>query len=379
MAKNVFETGKVIVEVNILNPEKLLNILWKSNVNILNIKRVDVATLRLKINYDDYFFVNKKVKEMKGKINIIESSGIIFFLGKLKSKMFLTLGGGIFVILLLYFSTFVWSIEINTKNNVSPYEIRQQLYSLGIYPGVSKNKIDYKSIERELENKNSDILWIRARVQGSTLRINIEEKVNPPNIEEGKYGNLTSKMEGQVKRVYAFSGRSAVHIGDYVKSGDVLIEGINGKDEDPYNVIPDGVVMANTFYEKNMVIKVKGTELKRTGEKDSDIYIKVFNKKIYIKKAIKDFKEYDKIEESGNIITKVKYYEKKEQPITDNKEMLVEESKKELEESLYNGLTREAKIVDRIVTIKDISEEEILINIVFVVEQNILNSEPIDY
>ena len=379
MAKNVFETGKVIVEINILNPEKFLNILWKNNINILNIKRVDVVTLRLKISYDDYFFVSKKVKEMKGKINIIESSGIIFFLGRLKSKMFLTLGGGIFVILLLYFSTFVWSIEINTKNNVSPYEIRQQLYSLGIYPGISKSKIDYKNIEKEIENLNSDILWIRARVQGSTLRITIEEKVNPPNISEGKYGNLTSKMEGQVKRVYAFSGRSAVHIGDYVKAGEVLIEGINGKEEEPYNVIPNGVVMANTFYEKNMVMKINGTELKRTGEKDSDIYIKIFDKKIYIKKAIKDFKECDKIEESGKIITKVKYYEKKEEPITNSKEELIEEAKIELENSVYNILTREAKIVDRIVTVKDISEKEILVNVIFVVEQNILNNEPIDY
>ena len=379
MANSIFETGKIRVEINILNPEKLLNILWKNNIKILNIKKVDVVTLRLKINYEDYFFVSKKVKEMNGKIDIIESSGILFFLGRIKNKAFLALGGGIFIVLLLYFSTFVWSIEINTKNNVSPYEVRQQLYSLGIYPGISKSKIDYKSVEKELENINSDILWIRARVQGSTLRITIEEKVNPPNVDEGKYGNLTAKMEGQVKRVYAFSGRSAVHIGDYVKVGDVLIEGINGKEEEPYDVIPSGVVMANTFYEKNIVVKIGGTELKRTGEKDSDIYIKVFDKKIYIKKAIKDFKEYDKIEESGKILTKVKYYEKTNQPIDKSKDELIDEAKNSLEESVYNILTREAKIVDRIVTVKDISEEEILINVVFVVEQNILSNEPIDY
>lgn len=379
MANSIFETGKIRVEINILNPEKLLNILWKNNIKILNIKKVDVVTLRLKINYEDYFFVSKKVKEMNGKIDIIESSGILFFLGRIKNKAFLALGGGIFIVLLLYFSTFVWSIEINTKNNVSPYEVRQQLYSLGIYPGIGKSKIDYKSVEKELENINSDILWIRARVQGSTLRITIEEKVNPPNVDEGKYGNLTAKMEGQVKRVYAFSGRSAVHIGDYVKVGDVLIEGINGKEEEPYDVIPSGVVMANTFYEKNIVVKIGGTELKRTGEKDSDIYIKVFDKKIYIKKAIKDFKEYDKIEESGKILTKVKYYEKTNQPIDKSKDELIDEAKNSLEESVYNILTREAKIVDRIVTVKDISEEEILINVVFVVEQNILSNEPIDY
>lgn len=379
MGSGVFESGKVVVEINILKPERLLNILWNENIHIINVKRIDVATIHITIDYNDYENVVQIVKKLNGKFKIVGSKGILFFVGKLKSKFFLTIGGGIFVILLLYFSTFVWSIEITTKQNVSPYEIRQQLYSLGIKPGISKKDIDFKEIERKLENINSDILWLRARVEGSTLKIAIEEKVNPPEIKEEKYGNLVAKMDGEVSRVYAFSGRATVHSGEYVRAGDVVIEGINGKEEEPYEVIPDGVVMANTFYEKSMVATVNGTELKRSGEKDSDIYLTFFGKKIYIKKAIKDFKDYDKIEESGKIITNVDYYEKKEFPIELTEEEIINNSVKELEESLYNDLTREAKIVDRIVTTKKNSENDTLINVVFIVEQNIVDNEPIDY
>ena len=379
MGSGVFESGKVVVEINILKPERLLNILWNENIHIINVKRIDVATIHITIDYNDYENMVQIVKKLNGKFKIVGSKGILFFVGKLKSKFFLTIGGGIFVILLLYFSTFVWSIEITTKQNVSPYEIRQQLYSLGIKPGISKKDIDFKEVEKKLENINSDILWLRARVEGSTLKIAIEEKVNPPEIKEEKYGNLVAKMDGEVSRVYAFSGRATVHSGEYVRAGDVVIEGINGKEEEPYEVVPDGVVMANTFYEKSMIATVNGTELKRSGEKDSDIYLTFFGKKIYIKKAIKDFKDYDKIEESGKIITNVDYYEKKEFPIELTEEEIINNSVKELEESLYNDLTREAKIVDRIVTTKKNSENDTLINVVFVVEQNILNSEPIDY
>lgn len=379
MGSGVFESGKVVVEINILKPERLLNILWNENIHIINVKRIDVATIHITIDYNDYENVVQIVKKLNGKFKIVGSKGILFFIGKLKSKFFLTIGGGIFVILLLYFSTFVWSIEITTKQNVSPYEIRQQLYSLGIKPGISKKDIDFKEVEKKLENINSDILWLRARVEGSTLKIAIEEKVNPPEIKEAKYGNLVAKMDGEVSRVYAFSGRATVHSGEYVRAGDVIIEGINGKEEEPYEVVPDGVVMANTFYEKSMVATVNGTELKRSGEKDSDIYLTFFGKKIYIKKAIKDFKDYDKIEESGKIITNVDYYEKKEFPIELTEEEIINNSVKELEESLYNDLTREAKIVDRIVTTKKNSENDTLINVVFVVEQNIVDNEPIDY
>lgn len=379
MGSGVFESGKVVVEINILKPERLLNILWNENIHIINVKRIDVATIHITIDYNDYENMVQIVKKLNGKFKIVGSKGILFFVGKLKSKFFLTIGGGIFVILLLYFSTFVWSIEITTKQNVSPYEIRQQLYSLGIKPGISKKDIDFKEVEKKLENINSDILWLRARVEGSTLKIAIEEKVNPPEIKEEKYGNLVAKMDGEVSRVYAFSGRATVHSGEYVRAGDVVIEGINGKEEEPYEVVPDGVVMANTFYEKSMVATVNGTELKRSGEKDSDIYLTFFGKKIYIKKAIKDFKDYDKIEESGKIITNVDYYEKKEFPIELTEEEIINNSVKDLEESLYNDLTREAKIVDRIVTTKKNSENDTLINVVFVVEQNIVDNEPIDY
>lgn len=379
MASGVFESGKVVVEINILKPERFLNILWNENIHVINVKRIDVATIQITIDYNYYEDVIQIVKRLNGKIKIVGSKGILFLVGKLKSKFFLTIGGGIFVILLLYFSTFVWSIEITTKQNVSPYEIRQQLYSLGIKPGISKKSINFKDIEKKLENMNSDILWLRARVEGSTLKITIEEKVNPPEVKEEKYGNLVAKMDGEVRRVYAFSGRSTVHIGEYVHAGDIIIEGINGKEEEPYEVVPDGVVMANTFYEKSMVAKVNGTELKRTGEKDSDIYLTLFGKKIYIKKAIKDFKDYDKIEESGKLITKINYYEKNKFPIELTKEEIINNSVKALEESLYNNLTREATIVDRIITTKEDSAEDILINVVFIVEQNIVNNEPIDY
>ncbi|MBQ6820294.1 MAG: sporulation protein YqfD [Clostridium sp.] len=379
MAKGVFENGKIVVEVCMLKPERLLNILWNKNINVINVKKIDIVTLRITIEYDNYNDVVEVVKSLKGKIEVVGSKGILFFIGNLKGKLALTLGSFLFIAVLFYLSTFVWSIEINTKENLSPFEVRQQLYSLGIKPGIKKDSIDYKELEKKIENINSEVLWIRARVEGSTLKINIEEKVNPPEIIQKEFGNLVSKMDGEVTRVYTFSGTALVKPGDYVKNGDIVIQGINGSEETPYECVPDGVVMANTFYEKSMVAKVTGNEIKRSGETDSDIYISILGKKIYLKKAIKDFKDYDKIEESGKFINKVHYYEKKEYPIELSQEEIIDNSVKSLEESLYNELTREAKIVDRIITTKEDEKEGLIINVVFIVEQNIVNSEPIDY
>ena len=95
----------------------------------------------------------------------------------------------------------------------------------------------------------------------------------------------------------------------------LLIEGIDGNEGGEYILPPRGIVIANTFYEKSMNVKINGTKLERSGEKDSDIFISIFGKKIYLKKAIKDFTHYDKIELSGKIFNKVLYYERIEKDI----------------------------------------------------------------
>ena len=103
MATGVFESGRVIVEINILRPERLLNILWSENIKIINVKRVDAATIRITIEYSDYKDVILIVKKLNGKCKIVGSKGRLFLVGKLKKKLFLCIGGGIFFILLLYF------------------------------------------------------------------------------------------------------------------------------------------------------------------------------------------------------------------------------------------------------------------------------------
>lgn len=373
------KSGKISVEIKVLNPERILNILWNNKIRVFNVKKVDIATLIVDINYNDYKDLREVVNKVNGKMNIVGSYGKIFLLGRLKKVSSLVIGSLIFIGVMFYLATYIWAIEIETKKNVSPFEVRQQLLDIGIKPGISKKSISVKDIEKSLEDVNSDILWLRVRVEGSTLKVVIEEKVNPPSKEEEGFGNLVAKMDGQVNRVYAYSGRSVVKEGDMIKAGEVLIEGIDGKVEEEFNVKPSGIVMANTFYEKSMETKLRGTVLERSGEKDSDIYLNIFGNKIYLKKAIKGFKEYDKIEESGKIINKVVYFEREEKDIELTREVVVQNSIKSLEESLLNDLTREAVVVDKIVSTEDINDGSIKVRIVFVVEQNIVDDKPIEY
>lgn len=379
MAFNKMKKGKILVEIKILNTEKLLNLFWTKNIRVYKVKKRDFATLILEIDYLNYAEVKDCVEALDGRINIIKSAGIVFFLGNVKKKLSLVVGGFIFLCIIYYLSTYIWAVEVDVQQNIPPFEIRKQLNSIGIKPGIAKKSIDVKEVEKQLENMSSEILWLRVRIEGSTLKVVVEEKINPPQEQSYEYGNLVATMEGEVKRIYTFAGRAKVKSGQLVKAGDVVIEGIDGSEGGEYILPPRGIVIANTFYEKSMNVKVNGTTLERSGEKDSDIYISIFGKKIYLKKAIKDFEHYDKIEMSGKIFNKVLYYERVEKDINLSEDDAIENAVNDLEKSLLNELSRDAKIVDKLVDKEMKDQENMLINVVFVVEQNIVSEDTVSY
>ena len=379
MAFDKMKKGKILVEIKVLNTERILNLFWKKNIRVYKVKKKDFATLILEIDYLSYLEVKECVESLGGRINIIKSEGFVFFLGNIKKKLSLVIGGVMFLCIIYYLSTYIWAVEVDVQQNIPPFEVRKQLNSIGIKPGIAKSSIDVKEVEKKLENMSSEILWLRARIEGSTLKVVVEEKINPPQEQSYEYGNLVATMEGEIKRVYTFAGRAKVKSGQLVKAGDVVIEGIDGNEGGEYILPPRGIVIANTFYEKSMNVKVNGTQLERSGEKDSDIFISIFGKKIYLKKAIKDFEHYDKIEVSGKIFNKVLYYERIEKDINLSEDDAIENAVNELEKSLLNELSRDAKIVDKLVDKEMKDDENLLVKVVFVVEQNIVSEDTVSY
>lgn len=366
--------GIITLEISAPVPEKFLNLLWSRGVKITNVVRVDITTVRLDIEYNDYKEVEVAAKKSKGKVKVVGRSGGVFLLMKLKKQISLVIGGVVFLVGLYFLSTFVWSIEIKTGENLSPYEVRRVLSSLGVTPGIAKSKLNVYDLEKKLEDLNNNILWLRARIEGSTLKISIEEKVNPPLVEEEKSGDTIAKVGGEIKRIFITSGTSNVKPGDFVKEGDVLIKGVHGKEGGEYEVPAKGTVIANTFYEKEMEIQVGGTKLEKTGKKDRDIFLSFLGKKIYLKKAINTFKYYDRIEDKNSFLNFVTYYERKEKEVSVDKEEAIKKATEQLTGSLLKVLSNDDKVSGKEVYPEDVGEGKIRVKVMFVVEQDIAST-----
>lgn len=370
---NKFKRDIVRLEIRALHPENFINRLWIEAVYVENLKKENISTICIDIEAKDLERVKIFAEEEEIKINIVGRSGRAYYKRKLKKRSVLYAGVILLVALTYYLSTYLWSVSIATESAVSPYEIRQLLKDNGIVPGMKKSKIDIFQIEKLLCQQNKEIIWAKARIEGTRLKIKIAEKQTPPNIEDDTTPcDLVAVKNGVIKNVYTKSGTAIVKDGDVVNAGDVLVSGIQGKEESTYEVHAEGSVKAETNYERETIIDTTQPKRVKTGNFIVNKYITLFGKKIYLKNGLNNFDNYDKIDKTDSFIKSEYLYEVKEENISEEN---IEKEIKEVSDKLYSDITinfnKKIKIVDTVRENKEESEGVYKVRVLIIAEEDI--------
>jgi similar to stage IV sporulation protein len=343
-----YKKGSITVEIQSHMPEKFINLLWKNGVNIRNIRKKNITTIVMETNLSDYKHIEEIAVKTKAKVRIVGRKGTVFFLIKMRRRVALVGGAAIFVFIIYFLSTFIWKVEIQTENHLSPYEIRAQLKAYGIAPGVRKSKVNVYELQDKMIKNNENIMYFRARIEGSRLFAEAIEKTPPPAISsEDSPGNLVAKKDGQILRVFTTHGTSVVKKGDVVKAGQIIVKGEQGKEGSTYVVHAEGSVFANTWYEEVKSVPVRGITKERTGKSIENNYVMVLGKRVYFKNSLNKFKTYDKIVQNKGLLKKEIYYETKETNFNLDVDKVVKDTSEQLYTSIVQKLDKSVKIVDK--------------------------------
>lgn len=359
------------MEIESFMPEKFINLLWKNGIVARNIKKVNITTLVLQVKLSDYVEICKVAKKTNTKIVIIGRNGLSFFLIKIRSRSALLLGVILFVCIIYYLSTFIWNIEITTEHYISPYELRNQIKGFGVTQGLRKKNIDVYDIENKILRNNDEIMWVKARIEGVKLKVDVIERQSPPIIiVDGTPFDLIANKDGIVVRVFTTQGTAVVKNGDLIQKGDLLVKGEQGKEGSVYAVHAEGEVIAKTFYEEIKDVPLYNKSRIETGNIISNLYIKFADKKIYLKNSLIPYGNYDKIETNNGFIYKEIYYEVQEENI------LVDPIKvtKEIYSNILRNLDKSVKIIDKIEDVKK-DKDKYSIKVLVVAEENIAKQE----
>lgn len=368
---NYLKKGTIIIEIQSFMPEKFINLLWKNNIQIMSIYKKNITTMTMEINLKDYSMIDEIAKKTKTKIKVIGRKGLAFWILKFKRRSALAFGIIIFGGLLYYLSTFIWGIDISTEHILTPFEIREQLESYGVKPGINKKNINVYALEEKMLRYNENISWIRIRIEGGRLKVTINERLSPPVLAaEENPCSLVAKKDGQVVRVYTSAGTPVVKPGEVVKRNQLLVKGEQGKDGNTYEVHAKGEIIANTFYEATKDALISGIKKERTGEVITNYFITINNKKIYLKNSLNKLDEYDKIIDNKFFINKETCYKLKDVPFKLEPEKVINETAEELYAGILLNLDKTVKIIDKKIESEPM-DDKYKVRVVVIAEENI--------
>jgi similar to stage IV sporulation protein len=127
---------------------------------------------------------------------------------------------------ILFFSSFVWKIEIFGARAVAASDILEYLYSQGIRQTARKSQVDLNGTEVLLLKKFDALSDVACEIKGTILKISVVERSSPiVQFDKSVPVDIVAAIDATVREFTVYNGVAMAHMGKEVKAGDVLISG----------------------------------------------------------------------------------------------------------------------------------------------------------
>lgn len=342
-------SGYVTVIIEGFFVERFINICRSNNIVLLDIERENSTYLKIKILKSDFKDIRHIAKRTKCKIKIDKKSGIPFFINKYRKRKVFAIAILVIAIFIFISTKFVWNIEINGNEKIAKEEILELVSEYGITKGILKKKIDTDKISNGIRLERDDISWVGITLKGTNAIINIKESIETPEvIDKNEICNIVANRDATISKLVVHSGTARVEVGDEVKEGDLLVEGVmEGVHLGNRNVHADAIVTGSINLQKEKKEEFMQTKKVETGNMEIKREICINNFKINLNKKLSNFENYDTIYSSNRIrlfsnfylpieIKKTEYKEIKSELVEYSEIELKDKLEKELEEEMQN-------------------------------------------
>lgn len=231
-----------------------------------------------------------KTSKLCYNINVEKIIGPMFWLLFCKRRVALVCC--LLVCMITYFISlnFVWKIEIYGTSVIDTSQVTTQLQNCGVKVGTLLRDVDASNIEKTLYNNLGQIGLVSVVKRGSTVIVNIEEKID---FKETTYIPIVAQFDGVITEIKPVTGTVVVKVGDTVKKGDVLVQPYYMGKTGQQSVRPVAEIYADIESVGNIQYTEKQTEYVRTGKKISFRGYNLFGKTFLKAKEVKIFETYE--------------------------------------------------------------------------------------
>lgn len=225
-----FLKGYVRIRLSGYSPERFINLCGNHNILLWDIQNHG-SFYTMSVSLKAFRQLKKITRKTGTRVVITKRCGLPFLMVKVqKRKIFLS---GIILSLLFWIlmSGYIWNIRITGNHYVTEEVLMDFLSENNIKTGMKKKQLAMEDVEKKIRNEFPVVTWTSARMDGTSLVIQIRENEKLPEIKEGEEGtpdegyDLVADRDGTIVGMITRSGCPVVKEGDMVQKGDILVEG----------------------------------------------------------------------------------------------------------------------------------------------------------
>lgn len=289
--------GYLRLKIEGRSPEHFINHCMHEKIALWQIRKISKSKLILNLGTGSFKKLRPPARKSRCRVRILEKKGLPFLLRKYGKRKAFLLGGLIFLAVLNFLASFLWSIEIKGNERVETKSILSFLETMDIKPGVLKYGIDVDKAADRLVLEMSDLAWAGIELRGTKLLIEVSESILPPELVPlHRPCDIVASRDGYIESIVVRQGERKVKAGETVKKGQQLVSGLlENKNDKTQTMLVHSMaeVKARTWYEVEAEIISVIREKVPTGRVRNIYKLDFFSKEIGIPFIKNEFEKYE--------------------------------------------------------------------------------------
>ena len=208
-----------------LNLDRFINSMKNKGITLYNVKKVGNKRLFVSVSYQQSkkFFAN--AKELCYNIKKIKEKGLLTPLVKLWKSVGVLVGLIVFCLSAFFFNDFIYEIAFTGSGSVCKREVLSYLNGVGVKEFQRFSNFDFERIEDGVLSDNKNLSFVSIEKHGNVLVVDLALATDKVDRLNGNVYSLVSSVCGVIEKINVYRGTALVKKGDYVKEGDLLVDG----------------------------------------------------------------------------------------------------------------------------------------------------------
>lgn len=214
-------------------------------------------------------------------LSIIEKDGVSYTFLRYKKRIGLVIWPILATGLLLFSQCFLWAIDVNGCETLSPQVILSVAEEAGLYKGRFLPSCDMEAVAGSILSELPGVGFCAVNKIGSRVEIEINEIAQIPIVLPSDPCNIIAAETGQIVYMEVYNGQENVKVGEAVGKGQQLVTGITeSADGKTRYVHASAKIIADASFSHDFTLELRQKEKNYTGKSVHRYSLELFGGKI---------------------------------------------------------------------------------------------------